>query len=381
MRDYVLSKSCIFSPTLSTMHGCITYSSYSCLSACMAFFLLHNNTALILITASSAWSTLFTEKSGWEGSEEPGTWNKDFLPQLECQKSTSCGGLHQWGACGYCTDHGTHWYDSVYCVRSNLIHWPLKWLEILCSVELLPQVAIKRMFWGKIEEGIKTSSHRESNSGHLAWLVYPVLCHWAATTEQPPQFSICTAQVSLKWLSHTPRRHYVCAVNQNPAKRWLENSLHQETPCLAAQPRCPGFNSRQLLAFSLASIFTSKQTNHTQFCNEDGKIWSIFCIVTHMWPHAWIPPPIPAHAEAERPEEKGKGQVCRRAWTRYGRTNQRVVPAAGQKDFSTRIWWVMHAAMITSMYHNSVNNSGKHCSEPPSLVPRHQIFRVCPVAL
>lgn len=53
MRDYVLSKSCIFSPTLSTMHGCITYSSYSCLSACMAFFLLHNNTALILITASS----------------------------------------------------------------------------------------------------------------------------------------------------------------------------------------------------------------------------------------------------------------------------------------------------------------------------------------
>ena len=91
-------------------------------------------------------------------------------------------------------------------------------------------------------------------------------------------------------------------------------------------------------------------------------------------PRAWIPPPIPAHAEAERPEEKGEGQVCRRAWTRYGRTNQRVVSVAGQKDLSTRVWWVMHAATISSMYYNSVNNSGKHCSEPLSLVPRHQIF-------
>ena len=51
------------------------------------------------------------------------------------------------------------------------------------------------------------------------------------------------------------------------------------------------------------------------------------------------PPPMPAHAETEGSEEKGEGQVCRRAWTRYGRTNQRVVPAAGQKDLSTRIWW------------------------------------------
>ena len=59
MRDYVLSNSyiCVFSLALSTMHGCITYSSYNSPS-CMAFFLLHNNTAallqaLILITALS----------------------------------------------------------------------------------------------------------------------------------------------------------------------------------------------------------------------------------------------------------------------------------------------------------------------------------------
>lgn len=216
MRDYVLSKSCIFSPTLSTMHGCITYSSYSCLSACMAFFLLHNNTALILITASSpAWSTLFTEKSGWEGSEEPGTWNKDLLPQLECQKSTSCGGLHQWGACGYCTDHGTHWYDSVYRVRSNLIHWPLKWLEILCSVELLPQVAIKRMFWGKNRGKYKDqqSPWIKPRTPGLACVpsALPLSCNnWTTTTIL---YMYCTGEPKMAQ-SHTQETLCMCCQSE-----------------------------------------------------------------------------------------------------------------------------------------------------------------------
>ena len=37
---------------------------------------------------------------------------------------------------------------------------------------------------------------------------------------------------------------------------------------LAAQARCPGFDSRQLLAFSLSSIFTSKYSLYSNMRQE-----------------------------------------------------------------------------------------------------------------
>ena len=105
------------------------------------------------------------------------------------------------------------------------------------------------------------------------------------------------------------------------------------------------------ISTSWANRITNKPILHNLWCRWKNLIYILYSN-THV-PHAWILPPMPAHAEAERSEEKSKGQVCRRAWTRYGRTNQRVVPAAGQKDLSTRIWWVMYA----------INNSRKHYSE------------------
>ena len=182
----------------------------------------------------------------------------------------------------------------------------------------------------------------------------------------------CTGEPKMPQ-SHT--QETLCMCCQNPAKKMAGNFSHCH--CWLHKPGVLGsIPGNCCMAFSLASIFTSKENCDTILSTHFVMKMAKFDLDSNTnSPRAWIPPPIPAHAEAERPEEKGEGQVCRRAWTRYGRTNQRVVSVAGQKDLSTRIWWVMHAATISSMYYNSVNNSGKHCSEPPSLVPiRHQIF-------
>ena len=95
---------------------------------------------------------------------------------------------------------------------------------------------------------------------------WPGLCsQWSATELQQlnnhaPQFSICTAQVSLKCFSHTPRRHYVCAV-RTLLKRWLEISL---TVIWLHKPGVLGsIPGNCCMAFSLASIFTSKENCDT----------------------------------------------------------------------------------------------------------------------
>ena len=80
----------------------------------------------------------------------------------------------------------------------------------------------------------KASSHRESNTGHLAWAASAQLRQ--PDNQQPPQSSTCT-----ECLSCTSGSHSVCAVR---------TPLGVDRKILSIRKaRCPGFNYWWLLAF------------------------------------------------------------------------------------------------------------------------------------
>ena len=131
--------------------------------------------------------------------------------------------------------------------------------------------------------------------------MWPVLCYWATTTRQPPALyicDICIAQVAILYvyctggtemLSHTPQyapsescpenslhqerthaklwkwkgqqllgikpEHLACIASALPLSygNWTTTSPHNPL-YVAAQTRCPKFNSWCLLVFSLPSI-------------------------------------------------------------------------------------------------------------------------------
>ena len=113
-------------------------------------------------------------------------------------------------------------------------------------LRFLPHTGIKAL-WSKLEETEKASSCQELNPGHLACPAITLpLSYNNWTIGQPPQFSMCTAQVVLKYLSHTLDRHS-CITSKNlfiPA--WGENPSNHLAWALSWWR---GFSSQPLTEF------------------------------------------------------------------------------------------------------------------------------------
>ena len=206
--------------------------------------------------------------------------------------------------CGQCSATELQQPDNLY--THNLWYYKAACVQGICSLykggiiflHIITTKILDVLRWNRGKYKGQKSPGIEPRTPCLMW---PVFCHWATTTGQPPALYICDiwiAQVVILYvyctggtdmLSHTPQ--YV------PSESCPENSLHQERThaklwkwkgqqlpgikpehlaCIAsalplsydnwtttsphnplyvaAQTRCPRFNSWCLLAFSLSSI-------------------------------------------------------------------------------------------------------------------------------
>ena len=112
--------------------------------------------------------------------------------------------------------------NIYYYMKQNAMDALAYWVSLQAMKEF-------RCYEAKIEESEKGRQPSGVEPRTPGW------CRQCSATElrqadnhQPPQSSICTAQVVLKCLSRKPGSHSVCACRQNSVRGRPENSLHQE---------------------------------------------------------------------------------------------------------------------------------------------------------
>ena len=113
------------------------------------------------------------------------------------------------------------------------------------------------------------------NQTQDTWLVQPVLHHWATTTRQPSQSSICAAQVVLKCLSCTPGSHSVYVVS------WVQFWLLAFSLFSVLPHNSSGLFISSVWQDNLSIAQDNSTNNHQLLCNRSvgQSIWYFYQLI------------------------------------------------------------------------------------------------------